>query len=271
MYYTNYKRVFAFGCSFTSYTWPMWADIIASECTNARFYNFGRSGAGNLNIACRISEANNIFNFQQDDLILVLWTSFTREDRWIDHKWLTVGNVFNSKFYDEAFVKKYCDPLGYLIRDLALITATHTLLDRLPCHSIKLFSYDARTDLNEGFVPEINKSKSEVSKFFNTYGSFIEGNITNTLDKFMYNDLLRTRCGYNYVGLNSTVPEYDVHPTPKYMHTWLKTHNLNLTNKSYEFAKEQQDILIGCKTHNEICLAFKDNGKRIDESYQILL
>lgn len=271
MYYTNFKRVFAFGCSFTSYTWPMWADIVASECTNAKFYNFGRSGAGNLNIACRIAEANQLFNFQQDDLILVLWSSYTREDRWVGHKWLTEGNIFNTNRYDRKFIENFCDPLGYLIRDLALITSTHTLIERLGCHSIKLFSFDVRTDLTEGFVPEINKNKSEVSKFYNTYGNFIESNITNTLDKFMYNDLLRAKVGHTYIAMNSSEPTYDIHPTPKYVHTWLKTHNLNLTQKSFDFSREQHEILLSCKTHDEICLTFKDNCKRIDESYQILL
>ena len=41
-----YSRFFAFGCSFTSYYWPTWADIIGQEFSD-RYYNLAMCGAGN--------------------------------------------------------------------------------------------------------------------------------------------------------------------------------------------------------------------------------
>ena len=46
--FKKYKRVFAFGCSFTCYRWPTWADLIGKQCEGAEFRNYGKSGAGNL-------------------------------------------------------------------------------------------------------------------------------------------------------------------------------------------------------------------------------
>ena len=43
----KYKRVFAFGCSFTHYSYPTWANLIAYQNTDAEFYNFGKAGMGN--------------------------------------------------------------------------------------------------------------------------------------------------------------------------------------------------------------------------------
>ena len=41
----KYKRFFAFGCSFTNYYWPTWADIIGQD---SNFYeNWAQPGAGN--------------------------------------------------------------------------------------------------------------------------------------------------------------------------------------------------------------------------------
>ena len=56
--FKKYKRLFAFGCSFTCYIYPTWADIIYQSLNeDCEFYNCGRSGGGNLFISHRITEA----------------------------------------------------------------------------------------------------------------------------------------------------------------------------------------------------------------------
>ena len=47
-------RLFVFGCSFTKYYWPTWADIIGQEFEY--YENWGEIGSGNLRIAHRITE-----------------------------------------------------------------------------------------------------------------------------------------------------------------------------------------------------------------------
>ena len=48
--FSKYKRLFVFGCSFTQYRWPTWADIIAKDNPHLEYFNTANSGAGNLYI-----------------------------------------------------------------------------------------------------------------------------------------------------------------------------------------------------------------------------
>ncbi len=102
----NYERIFTFGCSFTEYTWPTWADVLAVQ-SKIPVFNGARAGMGNPGIACRIVEYDQKFKFTDKDLILVMWTSWTREDRYIKDNWISAGNVFNNPFYDKNFINKY--------------------------------------------------------------------------------------------------------------------------------------------------------------------
>lgn len=104
----NYKRIFTFGCSFTNYAWPTWADVLAVQ-TKIPTYNGAISGLGNVGILYRMTEYDLKFKFNDEDLILVMWTSWTREDRYIGGNWVNYGNVLNNLFYDRAFIKKYWD------------------------------------------------------------------------------------------------------------------------------------------------------------------
>jgi hypothetical protein len=122
------NRLFTFGCSFTEYFWPTWADILGREFDY--YQNWGQSGGGNQYIFNSLIEANARKKFTADDTVIVMWTNVTREDRYIDREWKTVGNIYTVQtVYDKEFIKKYADDRGYLIRDLATISATIELLD----------------------------------------------------------------------------------------------------------------------------------------------
>ncbi len=125
--FKKYKRFFAFGCSMTSYFWPTWADIIAQEIPES--YNYGKSGGGNLFISNQITEANQRFKFNKDDLVMVMWSSIHREDRYMNNHWETPGNIYTQNIYDDDFVRKFADVKGYFIRDMALITLSLKLLE----------------------------------------------------------------------------------------------------------------------------------------------
>lgn len=121
----KYKRVFTFGCSFTKWSYPTWADYLVEEFKNRGLegYNFGAGGAGNLYIFTKLMEANQIFRFNEEDLVIVSWTSMHREDRYIKGRWITPGNIYNQSVYSEDFVKEVADIEFYYLRDSALITA----------------------------------------------------------------------------------------------------------------------------------------------------
>lgn len=114
------KRLFTFGCSFTQYGWPTWADILGRQFDH--FENWGQSGAGNLFVACAVSECDVKNNLQANDTVVIMWSSTNREDRYHDNHWDTRGNVFsNSDLFGQSWIRKFADPRGYILRDLAMI------------------------------------------------------------------------------------------------------------------------------------------------------
>ena len=49
-------------------------------------------------------------NITSDDTVIIMWSSWAREDRYINNNWILAGNVYNAKqFYDEDFLKKIED------------------------------------------------------------------------------------------------------------------------------------------------------------------
>lgn len=126
----NNKRFFTFGCSFTHFVWPTWADLIGYNF-GENYYNYGQLGAGNIFIFNSIVEANQVHKFTKDDLIIIQWSSLDREDRYIDCNWVTPGCLINYQTSD--YIKKYYSKRGFLIRDLALITSITYMLKAIGC------------------------------------------------------------------------------------------------------------------------------------------
>jgi len=131
--FKKYKRFFAFGCSFTDYHWPTWANIISQEIPNSTV--FGKSGAGNFFIYQSLIEANIRYKLNKDDLIMVMFSNVTREDRFMRSRgtWVTPGNLFHQSEYDENFMKNLFCHHGYLMRDLNLVYGCKNILNSIGC------------------------------------------------------------------------------------------------------------------------------------------
>lgn len=126
---SKYKRLFTFGCSFTNYLWPTWADILAEDIPY--YENWGRQGAGNMFIFNAIMEAHNKHTFTKDDLIVVMWSQQDREDRYVDNDWLVTPGAHLEKTYGRAWIKKFYSRRGAMVRDLAIIQSIQLFLDTL--------------------------------------------------------------------------------------------------------------------------------------------
>jgi len=139
-------RIFAFGCSLTQYFFPTWADILIKQYRDKGYEgsNWAKSGAGNMYINMRLWEANTIHTFTKDDVILLQWSSMFREDRYHMGKgWWTPGNfsnltqgdagsfMLNNYFYENPWT--WADMIHCVMRDCAMITATHKALDSIGC------------------------------------------------------------------------------------------------------------------------------------------
>lgn len=123
--------LFTFGCSFTQYKWPTWADIVGQEFES--YENWGQSGGGNQFIFNSLIECLVKNKISMNDTVIIMWSSFAREDRYVDGKWITSGGIFTQDVYDGQFVKKFADLRGYCIRDYNTIFAAQNILKNIGC------------------------------------------------------------------------------------------------------------------------------------------
>lgn len=100
-------KLIVFGCSFTDYRWPTWADIIAEDL-NCEYENWGLGGGGNQAIARRILYRST-WGFEPTDWVMVQWSSLHREDRFQNGRWIAQGPVSLAKNYGPEFIEKYWD------------------------------------------------------------------------------------------------------------------------------------------------------------------
>lgn len=124
------ERLFTFGCSFTNWIWPTWANILGKEFEY--FENWARPGSGNQYIFNSLLECCQRHTFTKKDHIIIMWSGIDREDRYVENMggWIGNGSVFNYDLYPKQWVKQFSCHRGYLIRDLATILAAKTLLDQ---------------------------------------------------------------------------------------------------------------------------------------------
>jgi len=183
--FNDYKRFFAFGCSFTQYRWPTWADIIAKDNPDLEYYNIGKSGAGNTFILNQISHYSKKMQFDQNDLVMVLWSSFYREDRYTyERSWKTPGNIYTQNEYSEEFVNTLCCPRGMTIRDLTLIdTASHwfELSDFTVCQGLAV-PYDMQNSYSG--QPSELEEEFKLSEVYDLYRELPDKMHTSLIDCF---------------------------------------------------------------------------------------
>ena len=130
------KRLFTFGCSYTKYIWPTWSDFLSLEYDY--YENWGLPGIGCRGIAERIAECHIQNNFNENDTIIVQWTTHLRHD--FHHTtpaikrapgWQTAGSVFapfNQQLYNDTWIKTFFNESSYIMHCLNNITLAQGLL-----------------------------------------------------------------------------------------------------------------------------------------------
>lgn len=254
--WSKYKRFFTFGCSFTSYMWPTWADIVSKEMPESEFYNFGLSGSGNTLISYRIAEANARFKFTETDLIMVMFTTYCREDRWTtDKRWIAGGNIFNNRYYPDSWVREFADERGYLIRDAAVIELTTKYLESLPATTYSMLSVPFKTDsesLTNGDIPYDIRAVYEP-----TFNSFKTS---------MYELELRA----NWKDLEHDYPFPDGHPSPIRYYNYIEKLGFNLTEKSKQYAVDASNTLKSINNRSIVPIYFPEQDENINKSHKLL-
>jgi hypothetical protein len=223
----KYKRFFAFGCSFTNYLWPTWADIVGQDIPV--YQNWAKPGAGNHYIFNSVMEAHARHQFNKNDLVIAMWSNKEREDRYHNNYWLTATNLSQEEVYGKKWFNEFgTDFKGYLVRDLAFIKATQTLLESSKCHWENfMINPITNIDIELATAAGLDKlSENEQYDYIvNAFNKLCEG---TDIDPFIehrevieiYKDVflkinksLEGRWSNEY-RINRISPNKDVHPTP---------------------------------------------------------
>jgi hypothetical protein len=263
----KYKRFFAFGCSFTNYHWPTWADIIGQD---VEFYeNWGEPGAGNHFIFNSVIEANARHNFNKDDLIMIMWTTKEREDRYLDNKWVHSTPNSIEKDYGSAWVKKYyLDPSWYIMRDMAFIESTHTFLQSKDVSWASIMWPDlfSSSQLSEQHNKSTNEEKKNLESFWRgkCKSIYLGAELDESFDFIDGIDIVRLyrNTFLNIVGTydqffsefvpNRVAPDNDHHPTPKeslMFLDWIWPNN-TLSNGAKDYANDWEIKIFEGKVHS---------------------
>jgi len=265
--WTKYKRFFTFGCSFTSYMWPTWADIVSKEMPNVEFYNFGYSGSGNTLISYRIAEVNNRYKFTDTDLIMVMFTTYCREDRWIDidqakninlgRGWLAIGNIFNNNYYPDSWIRNFANERGYLIRDAAVIDMTVNYLESLASTSYCMLSFP----FTMGSGSTYDTQSLPPTDIYEVYEELFT--------KFKPS-LFELELQSNHGVLEYDYQFSDGHPSPIRYYNYIKKLGFNLTEKSEIYAKETSEILKSIGHRNIVPQYFPEQDNNVSKSHTLL-
>ena len=204
------KRFFAFGCSHVKYHYPTWADILIKDLENKNIkgYNCGKIGSGNQLISSRIWELHAKQNFSEQDLIIISWTSFFREDRYhTGDGWHTPGNIFfhnmtvpmKQNAYSYTDENQWKDLLHYLLRDCAIITST---LEGLKNTGARVISTSMLDPYNDHDL--INFSR-DIKKLLDMYKPWLHPQIMPIQDY----------CDYKGVERDDSRPKYRTKNDPR--------------------------------------------------------
>jgi len=209
------SRLFTFGCSFTMYNWPTWADILGKEFEFVE--NWGHSGGGNQFIFNSVVECSLRHKFTPGDTIIIMWTNISREDKYVNNKWLFSGNMYTTNLYSREYKEKYTDLKGFLIRDLAFIHSTKKYLEFLNVKHIFL-SMVPITNWDQYNATEI-KHVERICDLYKDTLSFIRKSVFEVIYRFNWDSKERVFRDFHPTPelhlqyLQTIVPEYNISPS----------------------------------------------------------
>lgn len=238
------RRMFTYGCSYTKYYYPTWADILLKDRDG---YNCGKIGSGNQLIANRIWETHAQKNFTKDDTIIIMWSNFFREDRYNKDGWQTKGNIF---FWSDNIQIEELP--HYVYRDCNLIASTLIGLEKT---GAKIIS----THINNPYEDELLLEDTTISNILDTYKQWV----------YPQTQTITDLCYYPGIEVDKTRPQYiqdntwriEDHPLPlehlKFVQEELKYH---VSNSTIQWATEEHKKLQEIKEYDRVF----SSGKEIE-------
>jgi hypothetical protein len=205
-------RFFSFGCSFTRYwRWPTWADAIGQQA--GFFENWGVCGGGNPQILYNLIECHTRNKIDSNDTVMIMWTSTSRQDHYVRDHWHEGGNIYwtHGNGPPKEYIEKFACERGFLIRDLATISAVRDLLMSWKCQwrflaMVPLTRSNRDNDLGEGAQTEF-----ELVDVYDLYKDVLESMAPSVYETVFQNNW------FSGQGIpdTHTPSRRDFHPTPQ--------------------------------------------------------
>lgn len=240
--FKKYSRFFAFGCSFTDYYWPTWADIIAKEIPEHNIY--AKRGAGNFFIYQALVEAVIKHKINKDDLVMIMFSNITREDRFVkDRGWITPGNLYFQNEYDDKFLKRYLCHHGYLMRDLNLVHGCKLILDSIGC------DYELMSMVPFDSESSNDKKIDDVEYILNFYHETVKS-VKPSVMELIFNNDWESRPNRPVYRVSWQKELYrDNHPTPLEHLMYLQAlyPKITFSQSTHEFVENAEDIVFSDK------------------------
>lgn len=264
------KRLFTFGCSYTNYAWPTWANFLSLEYNN--FQNWAMPGLGNRAIAERVAECCCRQEINENDLVIVQWSSHLRND-WYNVNadshaggWRTRGSIFNyiniDKVYDRKWIERFWFEPAYIMHTINNIRLVQGLLESTGCEyymtglgDIREIGSDIVTDVLHGenvsgsIEDRANAIKEGKHLLYHREPAFeiYEKQIwQDREDKWLtpLNPFAHNHPEYNlyFVDKNTKVGYQDHHPTPKQHVLWVEKMLKSKIGISEEKLKDMHDV-----------------------------
>ena len=202
------KRLFTFGCSFTSWKWPTWNDYIGLNFD--KYYTLGCGGADNKNILYRLLQADKKYKFTSDDTIMIMFTSFNRfsyvdKDNFYIHN---IGDLVEHNLKVHPIAKNYNFATA-IYDSCIMIQSLKTILDA------KNIKYEFLQSMEHDFYNDNFKMEGDVDPLYK-----------DTLKLFKY-PVMETWCYEKYDFNKEKViwqdeGSRDGHPTMKHHFDFVK-------------------------------------------------
>lgn len=266
------KRFFAFGCSYTKYSFATWADYVGANFDE--YYNYGRGGASNTYIMNKFVEANDNFNFTSDDLVIVMFTGFGRfsyspNSNGQHFQWKTQGDLYENYAATKdpvikSFVENmYCDDWAVYSSWIAVKTIKQILTANNIPHKF-LMSMD-----NSNYLEEDGSKWGLENKITLTH---LTRDIYDMLDDKESFDVWKTRENFNkwdYVHWVDENNRMDGHPTQKMHYEYVEKKLPEfITEKSRQYFMKAEQMFKPTTQHAQGSNFSNELQCQYDKSYQ---
>ena len=126
-----YNRFFAFGCSFTLYKWPTWADYLYAGGISKTYENWALTGGSNDFIFHSLIECDSLRGITSEDYVAIMWSQPWRiADYDNERGWDMPGNAY---LYQPKERAKYLKEDQIHLENQSYFRATINMLQAIGC------------------------------------------------------------------------------------------------------------------------------------------